>query len=1831
MNPLGRNSRLLRSLMFLIAFSSSGMAFASEARSGIARLPMIFEANRGQAPSQASYLLRGSLTAAEFQKDGVLLQMPGSETTLTQLKMRLLGTLDSVAPIGEREMEGRSNYLIGSDSSRWIRGVPNFREVKYRQLYPGIDLVFYGNEGALEHDFELLPGADADRIAFQFDGAEGVSLDAKGDLDIKFVDGNILFSRPVAYQVENGVRHEVQAGFVLGKNGTVTFRLGSYDRAKKLVIDPVLTLSTYISPYASTGDHIATDAQGNSYIEGFGSSAFTATPGAFVGCTGCSANTGVTFISKLSPDGSTLIYSTTFNGEPTGIAVDKSGNALISGWTSATNFPTKNGQPIAQGINGTFGFLISLSADGSSLNYGTLLGSAPSASPVPFTIAKAVAVDASGNAFVTGQTGAGFNITSGALNRVATTGSTPQYEDIFLAKFSPTGSLIYSAVLGTADPQNGGAGPIGATAIAIDGSGNAFVAGQAGLLWPTTSGAYLTQIAGTNPYAAPFVTKVASDGKSVIYSTFLDYAYEVSGIVVLPNGNLFVTGNAAGANYPTTQNAYQQNTDPGAAFLTELNSIGSALIYSTVIGDSSYNTHGIALDPDNNVWLAGQTSNAQFPIVNPVQSVFPAPNGFLTVLASTLTEFDPSGQTLKFSTFLGGTSSGYASSVAVDPKRKVHVSGAAIYGMPTTPGAFEGSVPVPVQGFSGATYAYVAEIDSTVASGALCFGGAASTGLLYGNVPLQSPASKTVQVRNCGESSLTFNSISTSNAAFAVLPQDNTCSGTLSAGAQCTLTVQFAPTAAQDYSGYLNFSSDASPIPASVYLSGSGGVPVAAFGAPGAGSPITFSGQLVGQKGLSIGVQLLNNGTVPLAVSSIHVTSGFVIAAPACPSTLFARQSCFIYIQFAPTTAGTINGTLSVSSNDPVNPTITESLKGTAFATYPVPTITSLMNPSYPINSGTTPISINVGGTSFFPASVVYINGVAQQTTYVTDSFLVASFDPSILKTVGQVPVTVFNPTPGGGTSAPYPLIAYRSIAMTISALASDPVSGLLYASIPSVASQNANTVIPINPATGAMMTPIAVSNDPRKLAISDDGSEMYVSSSAGVLQRVNLKSLAVEKTFNLPIDTQLGQTYAQEMHVVPGSPKSIVLALFTSGEDGAAFFNDSGLVNWIPGSANSPHMLFVDSFAFTSPSTFYGLPETSSFFTQVQVASSGLSYAGDAAIGFNQQTGSKVRSDGTLLYTNSGQVWDPTSQKLLGTYVESNGSQPFYTASVLPAKAEGRTYFLDAGGGSNGFQGLSIDIYNQANYALLGSVGFADLSGLNAADLVRWGANGFAFRVMDDTGNFTSKDQLVIATSELVAPSGTAPIPILGSVAPTSVPVGGAAYTMQLAGTGFTGDSTVLINGSARTTTFVSSSSLSAQVLATDIATAGQLNVQVMTPAPGGGTSNSVIVAVNAPQRVAPTVTVTPSASSVTIAQPLAVTIALTGGGSKPVPTGSIVLTASGFTSTPVVLSNGQAMVNIPGSSLPVGLDTLTASYTPDTSSSAIYSASVGTVSVIVATPGSIVSSLTLVPTSSTITNQQTDAVSITVNGPNGQATPTGAVSLVGGSYNTQQTLSSGAATITIPAGALTSGSNTLTATYFGDGTYTGSSATATVTIEQVVINASALSGVVPGSSATANITLNAGSNYSGSMNMSCTLVTSPSDAQSLPTCSLNPTTVNIAAAGSGLTVLTVKTTAASTAASLKLTDLFGLGGETALACMILIGIPRRRRMMEIGLLVFITIALCSGLIGCGGGSSGQGGGPGGTVVAATTAGTYKFSIVGTDSINPTITASTSVSVIVQ
>jgi sugar lactone lactonase YvrE len=414
-------------------------------------------------------------------------------------------------------------------------------------------------------------------------------------------------------------------------------------------------------------------------------------------------------------------------------------------------------------------------------------------------------------------------------------------------------------------------------------------------------------------------------------------------------------------------------------------------------------------------------------------------------------------------------------------------------------------------------------------------------------------------------------------------------------------------------------------------------------------------------------------------------------------------------------------------------------------------------------------------------------------------------------------------------------------------------------------------------------------------------------------------------------------------------------------------------------------------------------------------------------------------------------------------------------------------------------------------------------------------------------------------------------------------------------------------------------------------VLTAGSQTLSVTftpTDATDYATANSsVTLAVN---KAVPAVGVNLSSSSITMAQTLTVTVAVSGASGASTPSGTVTL-AGGSYSAKQTLAAGSATFNLAAGTLPVGAYTLTATYTPDSAGASNYTSASQTASLTVTPPvGAPTPTVTVTPAEATITNQQSDTVTVSVAGSSGQPTPTGTVNLASGSYNAQQTLASGSASFTIAAGTLGSGANTLTASYSGDGNYGAASGTASVTVAQATITVPAPASITPGASGTSTGTISAGSTYSGTLDLTCSLTGSPSGAVSLPTCGLSPAAVTLISGGNATTVFTVNTTAASTTALNRPagTNLWRLGGGgAALAALLFFGIPARRRRwitMAALLMAFIVV----GAIGCGGhGSSSSSG----SSTPATTAGNYTFTITGTDSVNAKITTSTAVTVTVQ
>ena len=378
--------------------------------------------------------------------------------------------------------------------------------------------------------------------------------------------------------------------------------------------------------------------------------------------------------------------------------------------------------------------------------------------------------------------------------------------------------------------------------------------------------------------------------------------------------------------------------------------------------------------------------------------------------------------------------------------------------------------------------------------------------------------------------------------------------------------------------------------------------------------------------------------------------------------------------------------------------------------------------------------------------------------------------------------------------------------------------------------------------------------------------------------------------------------------------------------------------------------------------------------------------------------------------------------------------------------------------------------------------------------------------------------------------------------------------------------------------------------------------------------------------QKGPPAIGITPASSSILNTQALSVAIAVSGAAGSQIPQGTVVLSGGGYTSAAATLSSGTATINVPAGSLATGNDTLTVTYAPSSASAGSYTSATQTATVTVVKMGSGAANVTVSPSASDITDLQMINVSVTVAGGQGMATPTGSVQLASGAFSPQMALSSGAATFAIPAGTLGAGADTLTAAYSGDATYAGASGTATVTVSPVVMGATAPSPVAPGASATATVTLSAGSSYSGTLNLSCTLTTSPANAQSPPTCALNPSTATIAAGGNATTTLTVITTAGMSAMLMRSNDrLWARGTEAAaFAALLMIG-PRARRRRWVSILALLVTAICVVSGGCGGSHSTPKSTPG------TTAGTYVFTVKAVDSKDATIATSANVSVTVQ
>ena len=664
-------------------------AQASRERAGetYGRIPLSFEANRGQTEPAVNFLARGAgyalflkPTEAVFVLQKTASGTPNEnpvERSLTNvarhskavpqsatrnpqskvLRMKLVGADASAPAEGADELAGKTNYFVGNDPSKWRTDVPTFGSVRYREVYPGVDLVYYGNQRQLEYDFRVAPGSDPRTVSLKFEGADKIDLDANGDLLLKLGETIVRQPKPFVYQEVAGARREIAAGFAVTADGRVGFEVGEYDRSAPLVIDPTLVYSTYLGGSGGEqGMEIAVDSAGNAYVSGFTNSTNFPTANAIQAANGSFQDA---FVSKINAAGTALVYSTYLGGngdeQSRGVAADSAGNAYVVGQTNSTNFPTANAFDATLGSNGEDVFVTKLNPAGTALVYSTYLGGSDSAE-----FGEDIAVDSAGNAYVTGST---FSNDFPTVNPIqAAFGG---FTDAFVTKLNAAGSaLVYSTYLGGSESEIG-------EGINVDSAGNVYVTGDTkSTNFPTANAVQATN--GGDQDA--FVTKINAAGSAFVYSTYLGGSAQDDGEAIAPDssGNTYVTGNTFSTNFPTA-NALQPVDGGGViqdAFVTKLNAAGSALVYSTYLGGTGGEIgFGIAADSAGNVYVAGGTGSfTNFPTANALQCGGGGQDAFLS-------KINAAGNAFVYSTYLGGSANENARGVALDSAGNAYVAG----------------------------------------------------------------------------------------------------------------------------------------------------------------------------------------------------------------------------------------------------------------------------------------------------------------------------------------------------------------------------------------------------------------------------------------------------------------------------------------------------------------------------------------------------------------------------------------------------------------------------------------------------------------------------------------------------------------------------------------------------------------------------------------------------------------------------------------------------------------------------------------------------------------------------------------------------------------------------------------------------------------------------------------------------------------------------------------------------------------------------------------------------------------------------------------------------
>jgi beta-propeller repeat-containing protein/uncharacterized protein DUF11 len=678
------------------------------------RLPLIFEPNQGQSDPEVKFLAHGGGYSLFLTANEAVLTVRHAKAARHSLpqssvvRMSLEGANANSVLSGSDQLPGRSNYFIGNDPAKWQTDVPQFARVRYRGVYPGIDLVYYGKQGALEYDFEVAPGSDSGQVVLRFQGADRLSVDGAGDLLLAVGDGHLTLKAPRVYQRFEGQERAVDGRFVLRGRDRVGFALGAYDQRRALIIDPVLTYSTYLG---GSGDEactvilgvvtgvsgcpaVAVDTSLNAYIAG--STMSTNFPAAGAPFQAGLEGTANVFVAKFNNTANTLLFSTYLGGNTVdttaGLAVDAASNVIVAGNTTSSNFPTNGTNAAFQSSRvsaNNHAFLSKLDSAGHTLLYSTYL----SGSGVD--TATGVALDPGGNAYVTGTTTStevetGFPSTLGAFQI-----SSKAANQFFLTKVSPSlsgvASVPYSTYFGGSTPSTGetmGGG------VAVDTNSNVYITGGTNFTDMPVLNAFQATLAGGLDVFVASLNPAAVTGTQLLYSTYLGGTGDDIGFGVAVDSalNAYVTGSTTSTDFPAAGTGVFQPSPGGGrdAFLAKLGALGTnginvgtvPLNYFTYLGGSAddvglgivVDNSGQAVGGSQGARITGWTQSANFPNVNnPVQAGFGGIfDAFVARIDTTATTSNAPGH---YATFLGGNNADFGTGIAVDVQGASYVAG----------------------------------------------------------------------------------------------------------------------------------------------------------------------------------------------------------------------------------------------------------------------------------------------------------------------------------------------------------------------------------------------------------------------------------------------------------------------------------------------------------------------------------------------------------------------------------------------------------------------------------------------------------------------------------------------------------------------------------------------------------------------------------------------------------------------------------------------------------------------------------------------------------------------------------------------------------------------------------------------------------------------------------------------------------------------------------------------------------------------------------------------------------------------------------------------------